>query len=95
MRISIFIPLITMCLLSSGCEGLGGESYYHKQQVAYSKAKDGPGLVVNPPLTTDKISDAYVIPPADKAPVSVEAPPPPGSSVDPNKQAIPKDPSGD
>ncbi len=87
--------LLFSSLLVSSCSWFGGESYYHKQQVAYSKAEDGPGLVVEPPLSKNKMSDAYVIPPMEKAPVSIEAPPPPGSKVDPLRQAVPKDPSGD
>lgn len=68
---------------SVGCSVFGEESYYHQQQVAYSKAQDGRDLMINPPLTTSKMSDAYLIPQADKAQVSVDVPPPPGSSLDP------------
>lgn len=76
-KLFILVPF-----LLTGCSLFGEESYYHQQQVAYSKAKDGPGLVVEPPLSTEKISDTYVIPPMEKAPVSVDAPVPPGSSLD-------------
>ena len=85
--------MIALSILSlTGCSLFGENSYYHKQQRAYSKAKDGSGLVVNPPLSTSKINDDYVIPPAEKAPVSVDAPPPPGSKIDPNRDATPKEP---
>lgn len=73
--------LFTLIILSS-CSLWGEDSYYHKQQVAYSKAKDGPGLVVPPPLTNSKLRDEYVIPPVAVAPPSIEAPPPPGSALD-------------
>lgn len=89
----IKILLISPILLASLSACSDGESYYHKQQVAYSRAKDGSGLVVNPPLSDKKINNEYLIPTTEKAPASVEAPPPPGSTVDPNRQAIPKDPT--
>ncbi len=81
------VPLLILLLGLSSCSLFGEESYYHEQQVAYSKAKDGPGLVVPPPLTSSKLSDTYVIPPAPKNPPSIEAPPPPGSALDKEKQA--------
>lgn len=74
--------LIILLLSISSCSLFGEESYYHQQQVAYSRAKDGPGLTVPPPLTSNKLSDTYVIPPAQKNPPSIEAPPPPGSALD-------------
>ncbi len=80
-------PLLVIALLSlASCSLFGEESYYHKQQVAYSKAKDGPGVTVPPPLTSSKLSDAYVIPPAAKNPPSRDAPPPPGSILDKDKK---------
>lgn len=76
--IKIIVALMLFSALSlSSC------GYYHEQQEAYSKANNGPGLVVNPPLTAKKMSDAYVIPQDEKVPASIEAPPPPGSSIDP------------
>ena len=79
---------LTMTMMGSvGCSVFGEESYYHQQQVAYSKAQDGRDLVINPPLTTSKMSDAYLMPQASKAVVSVDVPPPPGSSLDPEAHA--------
>lgn len=89
MRLLFFITCLTFGFLTSSCSLFGAESFYHQQQVAYSKAKDGPGLTVNPPLTASKISDAYVIPPVEKAPVSTEAPPPPGSLLAKENKPIP------
>lgn len=73
-----FVILSIFCL--SSC--FGDSSYYHQQKVAYSKAADGPELVIKPPMTTSKISDAYVIQPASKTPLFEDPPPPPGSSLD-------------
>jgi len=71
--------MIVLSLLSAlllGC------SYYHEQQQAYSKATNGPGLVTESPLTNQKMSTAYVIPEKEKTPASINAPVPPGSSLD-------------
>lgn len=79
---SIKFIKITIALMLFSALSLNSCGYYHEQQEAYSKANNGPGLVVNPPLTEKKMSDAYVIPQNEKQPASVEAPPPPGSSID-------------
>lgn len=79
----LFLTLLSL----SSCSLFGEESYYHKQQVAYSKAKDGPGLVVPPPLTNSKLKDEYTIPPVEKAQPSIEAPFPPGSALDKSNNA--------